>query len=109
LQNCTTRGSVVEAGNGKPVGQAQVAIDGGQDIGAATDADGEFSIPAESCGKFEPQRLSHDNAQAILVRLQRISGVSGVVWMLTVNRSQTRLWMLDSRMLRWLFAPEWRR
>ncbi len=88
LQNCTTSGSVVEAGNGKPVSQAQVAVEGGQDIGAATDADGHFSIPAESCGKvqlivskggFDPQRLSRDNAQQILVRLQRISGVSGVV------------------------------
>jgi hypothetical protein len=88
VQNCTTNGSVVEAGNGKPVSQAQVAVDGGQDLGAATDADGEFSIPAESCGKvqlvvaksgFEPQRLSQDNGKKIRIRLQRVSGVSGVV------------------------------
>jgi Carboxypeptidase regulatory-like domain len=88
VQNCTTSGSVIEAGNGKPVSQAQVAVDGGQEIGAATDADGEFSIAAESCGKvrlvvgktgFEPQRLSQDNGQKILIRLQRVSGVSGVV------------------------------
>jgi len=61
---------------------------GGQEIGAATDADGEFSIATESCGKvqlvagktgFQPQRISRDNGQKILIRLQRFSGISGVV------------------------------
>jgi hypothetical protein len=88
VQNCTTGGSVVDAGNGKPVSQAQVAMEGGQEIGAATDADGQFSIVAESCGKvqlvvgkagFEQQRISRDNGEKILVRLQRVSGVSGLV------------------------------
>jgi len=87
-QKCPIDGSVVEAGSGSPVSRVQVVVEGGQDIGATTDADGKFSIAAESCGKaqlvvsksgFETQRLSKNNPQGIFIRLQRVSGVSGVV------------------------------
>jgi len=88
LQTCTITGSVVEAGNDGPVSRAQVAVEGGQEIGAATDANGRFSIAAELCGKvqlavsksgFETQRLSQDDSEGILVKLQRVSEVTGIV------------------------------
>src|ERR1700712_344163 len=88
-QSCSINGSVVEAGDGRPVSRAQVAIEGGQEVGATTDADGRFSIPAESCDRvqlavsksgFVSQRLSAKNPQGMTpVRLQRVSGVWGIV------------------------------
>jgi hypothetical protein len=88
LQDCSINGVVVDAGTEAPVGRAQVTLEGREDIGAATDAEGQFRIATEGCGKiqlivtkggFLAQRLSQDDSQNLRIKLQRESGVSGIV------------------------------